>query len=226
VATYNSSRLQTHGFGLGIVMGHDLKSVRCVLALESAFFRPRAPPTEVPPTACFDVCRRRHLGSMHGMFVATRQCAATAQYTNAFSSGFVATITAYMAQIPGVSDRMTRQNDMSSAWGLCSVEHSTYKLLLQGIRKIDLSSIMQELRRNIEANGLILRACVSQNTRRAFSGEEKSVFLGDETLRQFLLRGSTDCDAQAQVPPVYRVRPHARAPEYPLKESVCKSIRK
>ncbi len=164
MATYNSSRLQAHGFGLGIVMGHDLKSVRCVLALESAFFRPRGPPTEVPPTACFDVCRLRHLGSMHGMFVATRQCAATAQYTNAFSSGFVATITAYMAQIPGVSDIMTRQNDMSSVWGLGSVEHSTYKLLLQGIRKIDLNSIMQELRRNIEANGLILRACVSQNT--------------------------------------------------------------
>ena len=164
VATYNSSRLQAHGFGLGIVMGHDLKSVRCVLALESAFFRPRGPPTEVPPTACFDVCRLRHLGSMHGMFVATRQCADTAQYTNAFSSGFVATITAYMAQIPGVSDRMTRQNDMSSSWGLGPVEHSTYKLLLQGIRKIDLSSIMQELRRNIETNDLILRECVSQNT--------------------------------------------------------------
>ena len=40
--------LQAHASGLGIVMAHDTKSVRCVLALESAFLRPRGPSTEVP----------------------------------------------------------------------------------------------------------------------------------------------------------------------------------
>ena len=78
--------MQAHASGLGIVMGHDTKSVRCVLALESAFLRPRGPPTEVPATACFDACGRI-LGSLHRIFVDTRQCAATAQYTNAFPSG-------------------------------------------------------------------------------------------------------------------------------------------
>ena len=34
--------MQAHASGLGIVMGHDTKSVRCVLALESAFLRPHA----------------------------------------------------------------------------------------------------------------------------------------------------------------------------------------
>ena len=42
--------LQAHESGLGIVMGHDTKSVRCILALESAFLldslRPRGPQTE------------------------------------------------------------------------------------------------------------------------------------------------------------------------------------
>ena len=71
--------LQAHGFGLGLVMGHDTKSVRCVWALESAFLRPRGPPTEVPATACFDACGRI-LGSLHRIFVDTRQCAATAQW--------------------------------------------------------------------------------------------------------------------------------------------------
>ena len=55
------------------------------------------------------------------------------------------------------------------------------------------------------------------------AGDVQSVFLGDETLRQFLLRGSTNCDAQAQVPTVYRVRPHDRAPEYPF-EGKCMQI--
>ena len=78
--------VQAHASGLGIVMGHDTKSVRCVLALESAFLRPRSPPTEVPATAGFHACRRI-LGCLHMIFVATRQCATTAQYTNSFSSG-------------------------------------------------------------------------------------------------------------------------------------------
>ena len=36
--------LQARGFGLGLVMGHNVKSVRCVWALESAFLRPRGSP--------------------------------------------------------------------------------------------------------------------------------------------------------------------------------------
>ncbi len=80
--------LQEHESGMGIVTGHDTKSVRCVLALESAFLRPRGPPTEVPATAGFHPCGRI-LGCLHMIFVATKQCAATAQYTNSFSSGFV-----------------------------------------------------------------------------------------------------------------------------------------
>jgi hypothetical protein len=67
-------------------MSHDTKSVRCVWALESAFLRPRSPPKQVPATAGFDACGRI-LGSLHRIFVATRQCAAIAQYTNVFSSG-------------------------------------------------------------------------------------------------------------------------------------------
>jgi hypothetical protein len=78
--------LQAHGFGFFLLIGHDTKSVRCVLALESAFLCSRGPPTEVPATACFDACGRI-LGSLHRIFVATKQCAAAAQYTNAFSSG-------------------------------------------------------------------------------------------------------------------------------------------
>jgi hypothetical protein len=78
--------VQAHASGLGIVMGHDTKSVRCVLALESAFLRPRGLPTEVPATAGFHACGRI-LGCLHIIFVATRQCAAIAQYTKAFSSG-------------------------------------------------------------------------------------------------------------------------------------------
>jgi hypothetical protein len=78
--------LQAHASDLGIVMGHDRKSVRCVLALESAFLRPRGPPTEVPATAGFHACGRI-LGCLHMIFVATRQCAATAQYTSSCSRG-------------------------------------------------------------------------------------------------------------------------------------------
>jgi hypothetical protein len=78
--------LQAQESGLGIVMDHDTKSVRCVLDLESAFLRPRGPPTQVPATAGFHACGRI-LGCLHMIVVATRQCAATAQYTNSFSSG-------------------------------------------------------------------------------------------------------------------------------------------
>ena len=78
--------LQAHASGLGIVMGHDTKSVRCVLALESAFLRPRGPPTGLPATAGFHACGRI-LGCLHMIFVATKQCAATAQYTNSCSRG-------------------------------------------------------------------------------------------------------------------------------------------
>ncbi len=78
--------MQAHASGLGIVMGHDTKSVRCVLALESAFLRPRGPPTEVPATAGFHACGRI-LGCLHMKFVATKQCAATAQYTNSCARG-------------------------------------------------------------------------------------------------------------------------------------------
>jgi hypothetical protein len=78
--------LQAHGYGLGLVIGHDTKSVRCVLALKSAFLRHSGPPMEVPATAGFDTCGRI-LGCLHMIFVATRLCAATAQYTNAFYSG-------------------------------------------------------------------------------------------------------------------------------------------
>ncbi len=74
--------LQARGFGLGLVMVHDTKSVRCVLALESAFL---LPPTGVPATAGFDASGHL-LGSLHRIFVATRQCAATAQYTHSFFS--------------------------------------------------------------------------------------------------------------------------------------------
>ena len=56
--------VQAHASGLGIAMGHDTKSVRCVLALEPAFLRPRGPPTEVPATAGFHACGRI-LGCLH-----------------------------------------------------------------------------------------------------------------------------------------------------------------
>ena len=62
--------LQTHV----CIVTQDRKSVRCVLALVSVFLRPRGPPTEVPATASFDACGRI-LGSLHRIFVATRQCA-------------------------------------------------------------------------------------------------------------------------------------------------------
>jgi hypothetical protein len=78
--------LQARGFGLGLVMGHDTKSGECVWALVSEFLRPRGPPTEVPATAGF--CLLTHwipAPDIRGHN--TRQCAATAQHTNAFSSG-------------------------------------------------------------------------------------------------------------------------------------------
>ena len=73
--------VQAHASGLGIAMGHDTKSVRCVLALEPAFLRPRGPPTEleVPASACFDACGR--IGSLHRIFVATTQGSALLQHS-------------------------------------------------------------------------------------------------------------------------------------------------
>ena len=69
------------GFGLGLVMGHDTKSVECVWALVSVFLRPRGPPTEleVPASACFDACGR--IGSLHRIFVATTQGSALLQHS-------------------------------------------------------------------------------------------------------------------------------------------------
>ena len=65
------------GFGLGLVMGHDTKSVECVWTL--VFLRPRGPPTEVPATAGFDACGR--IGSLHRIFVATTQGSALLQHS-------------------------------------------------------------------------------------------------------------------------------------------------
>ena len=59
----------------------------------------------------------------------------------------------------------------------------------------ELGSIVLELRRNIEASGRILRA---HNETPRLRAAACCVFLGEETLRPFPLRASTDCAAQTQ----------------------------
>ncbi len=102
-----------------------------------------------------------------------------------------------------------------------SVEHAVDELLSLAT---DLSSIVQELWRNIETSGLILHAC--DETLRLRVSLEKTAgkacqpvldtlhsVLGHETLRSFPLRASTDCSAQTQLS---RVRPHPTPPEQRL----------
>ena len=63
---------------------------------------------------------RRHL--VFGMrSPRTYMCACSFPCGQRGPCGSVATITAYMAQIPGVSDRMTRQNDILKVSAVCFI---------------------------------------------------------------------------------------------------------
>ena len=137
----------------------------------------------------------------------------------------------------------TRARGMGSAAHAAHAAHAAQDLLspptepAQDLRSLatELGLIVQELRRNIEASARILRARGAARGKAAGApraqaagaprgkaagarDETRRPFLGDETLRPFPLRASTDCAAQAllsrraALPP----RPHATAPQQRL----------
>jgi hypothetical protein len=124
------------------------------------------------------------------------------------------------------------------ARGMGSAAHAA-----QDLRSLatELGLIVQELRRNIEASGRILRARGAAPRGEAAGAprgkaagaprgkaagahaagardETRRPFLGDETLRPFPLRASTDCAAQAQLSRGAALprRPHATEPQQRL----------
>ena len=120
--------LQAHGFGLGLAMGHDTKSVRCVLSWSLRFFVPAVPQRRCPRQsvlmrvdAYLDPCNGYSWpqGSALMMMMMSFICSCTtAQYTNAFSSG-VCVVKCLDLVI--LNDVVEKRTCMSLFWGLAQL---------------------------------------------------------------------------------------------------------